>query len=111
MLPGDAGADQEGILRQIVEFDVLLQRRHEHPDEREDGEEDKRRRAEYGEAILRQVETVNVMTGEILAFARGDTSLLFWDARTGKQVRRLALPASRRGFAFRSGPSVLLSGS
>jgi signal transduction histidine kinase len=39
-------------------------------------ETDAARRGEYGEAILRQVETVNVMTGEILAFARGETNLL-----------------------------------
>jgi signal transduction histidine kinase len=32
--------------------------------------------AQYGEAILRQVETVNAMTYEILAFARGETNLL-----------------------------------
>jgi signal transduction histidine kinase len=39
-------------------------------------EQDAARRGEYGEAILRQVETVNAMTGEILAFARGETNLL-----------------------------------
>jgi signal transduction histidine kinase len=32
--------------------------------------------ARYGDAILRQVETVNAMTYEILAFARGETNLL-----------------------------------
>lgn len=33
-------------------------------------------RAKYGDAILRQAETVNAMTYEILAFARGETNLL-----------------------------------
>jgi signal transduction histidine kinase len=39
-------------------------------------EGDGAQRAAYGEAILRQVEAVNAMTGEILAFARGATSIL-----------------------------------
>jgi signal transduction histidine kinase len=39
-------------------------------------EQNAERRGQYGEAILRQVETVNAMTGEILAFARGETNLL-----------------------------------
>ncbi|MGD8858369.1 MAG: GAF domain-containing sensor histidine kinase [Myxococcales bacterium] len=33
-------------------------------------------REQYGEAIVRQVEAVNAMTGEILAFARGEKRLL-----------------------------------
>ena len=33
-------------------------------------------RLEHSEAILRQIETVNAMTGEVLAFARGETKLL-----------------------------------
>jgi signal transduction histidine kinase len=41
-----------------------------------EGEGDGAQRAAYGEAILRQVEAVNAMTGEILAFARGATSIL-----------------------------------
>jgi signal transduction histidine kinase len=41
-----------------------------------EGEEDAERRVEYGEAIVRQVETVNAMTGEILAFARGEKNIL-----------------------------------
>jgi signal transduction histidine kinase len=41
-----------------------------------EAEQDPVRRSQYGEAILRQVETVNAMTGEILAFARGETNLL-----------------------------------
>jgi len=39
-------------------------------------ERDPERLVSYGESILRQVETVNAMTGEILAFARGETNLL-----------------------------------
>ncbi|MDD9938782.1 MAG: GAF domain-containing sensor histidine kinase [Myxococcales bacterium] len=41
-----------------------------------EGEDEADRRAEYGDAILRQVEAVNAMTGEILAFARGERKLL-----------------------------------
>lgn len=41
-----------------------------------EGETDPAERARYGEALLRQVETVNAMTYEILAFARGETNLL-----------------------------------
>ena len=39
-------------------------------------EQDPGRRKELGEAILRQVELVNAMTGEILAFARGESQVL-----------------------------------
>jgi signal transduction histidine kinase len=39
-------------------------------------EEDPKEREAYGKAILRQVETVNAMTGEVLAFARGERNLL-----------------------------------
>jgi signal transduction histidine kinase len=39
-------------------------------------EEDPARRVASGEAILRQVEWVDAMTGEILAFARGERKLL-----------------------------------
>jgi signal transduction histidine kinase len=55
-----------------------------------EGEEDKERRAQYGEAILRQVETVNVMTGEILAFARGETNLLLSRVYLQDYFRELA---------------------
>jgi signal transduction histidine kinase len=41
-----------------------------------ENEGDGAQRAAFGEAILRQVEAVNAMTGEILAFARGATSIL-----------------------------------
>jgi signal transduction histidine kinase len=38
--------------------------------------EDPEERRDFGEAIVRQVEAVNAMTGEILAFARGEKRLL-----------------------------------
>lgn len=40
------------------------------------GESDPQRRTEQGEAILRQVEAINAMAQEVLAFARGDENLL-----------------------------------
>jgi signal transduction histidine kinase/putative methionine-R-sulfoxide reductase with GAF domain len=55
-----------------------------------EGEQSEQRRAEYGDAILRQVETVNVMTGEILAFARGDTNLLLSRVYLQDYFRELA---------------------
>lgn len=36
--------------------------------------------------------------------------LHFWDARTGKEVRKLPVKSSTSRYPFRSGPSVLLSG-
>jgi signal transduction histidine kinase len=47
-------------------------------------------RARYGEAILRQVETVNAMTYEILAFARGETNLLLSKIYLGEYFPELA---------------------
>jgi signal transduction histidine kinase len=44
----------------------------------------------YGEAILRQVETVNAMTYEILAFARGETNLLLSKIYLGEYFPELA---------------------
>ncbi len=55
-----------------------------------ESEEDGKQRARYGEAILRQVETVNAMTGEILAFARGDTNLLLSRVYLQEYFRELA---------------------
>ena len=39
-------------------------------------EEDEAQRTQYTDAVLRQLETVNAMTGEVLAFARGQSNLL-----------------------------------
>ena len=55
-----------------------------------EGEEDPKRRAQYGDAVLRQVETVNAMTGEILAFARGETNLLLSKVYVQEYFRELA---------------------
>jgi signal transduction histidine kinase len=55
-----------------------------------EGEADTKQRARYGEAILRQVEAVNAMTGEILAFARGDTNLLLTKVYLRDYFRELA---------------------
>jgi signal transduction histidine kinase len=55
-----------------------------------EGEQDPVERARYGEAILRQVETVNAMTGEILAFARGETNLLPSKVYVQEYFRELA---------------------
>ncbi|MFI5305855.1 MAG: GAF domain-containing protein [Polyangiales bacterium] len=55
-----------------------------------ESEQDGNRRAEYGAAILRQVEAVNAMTGEILAFARGDTNLLLSKVYVQDYFRELA---------------------
>jgi signal transduction histidine kinase len=55
-----------------------------------EGEEDPKRRAEYGDAVLRQVETVNAMTGEVLAFARGDTNLLLSKVYVQEYFREVA---------------------
>jgi signal transduction histidine kinase len=55
-----------------------------------EAEADPERRADYGEAILRQVETVNAMTGEVLAFARGETNLLLSKIYVQDYFRELA---------------------
>ena len=55
-----------------------------------EGEQDPTQRASYGDAILRQVETVNAMTGEILAFARGETNLLVAKVYLQEFFRELA---------------------
>jgi signal transduction histidine kinase len=55
-----------------------------------EGEADPEQRARYGDAILRQVETVNAMTGEILAFARGETNLLLTKVYVQDYFRELA---------------------
>jgi signal transduction histidine kinase len=54
-----------------------------------EGEADPKRRAEYGDVVLKQVETVNAMTGEILAFARGDTNLLLTKVYVQEYFREL----------------------
>jgi signal transduction histidine kinase len=55
-----------------------------------DSETSASERARYGEAILRQVETVNAMTYEILAFARGETNLLLSKIYLGEYFPELA---------------------
>jgi signal transduction histidine kinase len=54
-----------------------------------EGEIDADQRARYGEALLRQVETVNAMTYEILAFARGETNLLLTKVYLHEYFREL----------------------
>ncbi|MBI3822179.1 MAG: PQQ-binding-like beta-propeller repeat protein [Planctomycetes bacterium] len=49
--------------------------------------------------------------GKILITSSGESSLRFWDAKTGKEIRRIDMPMPPRRYVFRSGPpSVHLSG-
>jgi WD40 repeat protein len=48
--------------------------------------------------------------GGLLVTLSGESSLRFWDARSGKEVRRLELKVNRRRFMFGGAPAVLLSG-
>lgn len=48
--------------------------------------------------------------GAILITLSGENSLRFWDAKTGKEIRRIELKSSPRLSRYGVGPSVVLSG-